>query len=165
MSDSKTKSGRRSAAEERALKLLVVLSRALDAVSAHVHRDVARHGLSATEFGVLEALYHKGPLLQGEVQRKILLSSGGITYTVDRLVEKGLVERRDCASDRRARYAALTPKGEALMARIFPEHAAAVQRAVSGVPARDQETLIALLRTLGLGAAGLSADEGAEAAD
>ena len=62
--------------------------------------------LSETEFGILEALYHKGPLLLGDVQKKILLSSGGVTYAVDRLAEKGLVERRECSSDRRARYAA-----------------------------------------------------------
>lgn len=159
------KSGRLSAAQERALKLFVVLSRAYGAVAAHTERDIGRHGLSSTEFGVLEALYHKGPLLQGEVQRKILLSSGGITYTVDRLVEKGLVERRDCANDRRARYAALTPKGEELMQRIFPEHAAAVEQAMAGLSAKEQESLITQLRTLGLAAAATGAGEAADAAD
>src|SRR5215212_782622 len=95
---------RRSAAQERALKLFVVLNRALTAVNRKL----------LGEFQLLEALYHKGPLLLGDVQKKILLSSGGVTYTVDRLAEKGLVERKECETDRRARYAALTPKGEAL---------------------------------------------------
>lgn len=144
---------RRTAAEQRALKLLVVLLRASEAVRGHLAREVARHGLTSTEFGVLEALYHKGQLLLGEVQRKILLSSGGITYTVDRLVDKGLVERRLCASDRRARYAALTPAGEALMDRIFPPHATAIVDTMSELSAAEQDELIALARKLGLAAA------------
>lgn len=62
---------------ETALKLWVVLSRAQAAVAAHAEADAARHGLSAVEFGALEALYHKGPLLVGELQRAVLRSSGG----------------------------------------------------------------------------------------
>ena len=93
---------------ELSLKLWVVLSRAFDAVQTRAAADAARHGLTLTEFGVMEALYHKGPLLLGEVQRKILVTSGGVTYLVDRLVAKGLVERRRCEKDRRAWYAALT---------------------------------------------------------
>ncbi len=143
----------RTAEEQRALKLLIVLSRAANALGAHVARDVSRHGLTPTEFAVLEALHHKGPLLLGDVQRKILLSSGGITYTVDRLAEKGLVERRECTSDRRARYAALTPAGERLMERIFPEHTAAIVEAMSTLTAGEQDELIRLARQLGLAAA------------
>src|SRR5687768_2233491 len=105
------------------LKLWVVLARAYAAVSERAARDVARHELTLAEFAVMEALYHKGPLLLGEVQKKILVSSGGVTYLVDRLEQRGLVERQPCLSDRRARYAALTAEGKSLMVRIFPEHA------------------------------------------
>jgi MarR family 2-MHQ and catechol resistance regulon transcriptional repressor len=138
---------------EQALKLWVVLSRAFDAVQAHAQADIARHGLTITEFGVMEALYHKGPLLLGEVQRKILVTSGGVTYLVDRLVAKGLVERRRCPTDRRAAYAALTPEGEALIREIFPQHAAAIDRALGGLSAEQREQATALLRTLGRHAA------------
>lgn len=143
---------RRSPALERALKLYVVMARANNAVNRRVESEIARYDLTATEFGILEALYHKGPLLLGDVQKKILLSSGGVTYTVDRLADKGLVERRECETDRRARYAALTPKGEALIARIFPDHASRIEQALSALTAREQEELTMLLRKLGLAA-------------
>ena len=133
-----------------ALKLWVVLSRAYAAVAVHDRADVARHELTPAEFGALEALYHRGPLLLGELQRKILVSSGGITYVVDRLKEKGLAERRPCSEDRRASYAALTPAGEEMMERIFPEHAARLARALSGLDAEETKTAIRLLRKLGL---------------
>lgn len=136
-----------------ALKLYVVLSRAYLAVERHSQADIARHDLSQGEFAIMEALYHRGPLLLGEVQRKILVSSGGVTYLVDRLEADGLVERRECPTDRRARYAALTPKGRQMMKRIFPEHAAALERAVSGLSSAEKKQAIDLLRKLGRAAA------------
>src|SRR5256885_14772244 len=81
--------------ESGALRLFVVLARAQAAVSRHAQADIERHGLTLQEFAILEALYHKGPLLLGDVQRKILVSSGGVTYLVDRLEAKGLVERQE----------------------------------------------------------------------
>lgn len=139
--------------QELALKLYVVLSRAYNAVNRHSELDIARHELSPGEFAIMEALFHKGPLLLGEVQRKILVSSGGVTYLVDRLQAAGLVERRECEEDRRARYAALTRKGEQLMKRIFPDHAAAIERGVAGLSAAEKTGLIELLRKLGMTAA------------
>ena len=142
----------RSASQERALKLFVVLTRASNAVTRTIHDHVDLGGLTDTEFAILEVLYHKGPLLLGDVQKKILLSSGGVTYTVDRLAEKGFVERRECERDRRARYAALTSKGEALMHRLFPGHADRIEDVFTALSAREQDEAIALLRKLGLSA-------------
>ncbi|HEV2146745.1 MAG TPA: MarR family transcriptional regulator [Longimicrobiaceae bacterium] len=136
-----------------ALKLWVVLSRAHAAIEAHAVAQVARHGLTLTEFGIMEALFHRGPMLLGEVQRRILVSSGGITYLVDRLERKGLVERRECAEDRRARYAALTERGETVIREIFPEHAQHLEHALGGLDAAEKEQAIRLLRTLGTHAA------------
>lgn len=135
------------------LKLFVVLARASNAVNRHSELDIARHGLSPGEFAIMEALYHKGPLLLGEVQRKILVSSGGVTYLVDRLETAGYVERRECEEDRRARYAALTRKGEQLMKRIFPDHADAIARSVAGLSNEEKQQAIELLRKLGITAA------------
>src|SRR3989337_614738 len=75
-----------------ALKLWVVLARAHGAIEQRLQADVARYDLTLTEFGILEVLYHKGPLLLGEVQRRILVSSGGVTYLVDRLEGEGPLE-------------------------------------------------------------------------
>lgn len=134
--------------------LFVVLSRAFNSVAGRVMREHDNHDLTPTEFGILEALYHKGPLVLGEVQKKILLSSGGVTYAVDRLVERGLVERRECDTDRRARFAALTPKGEELIARIFPRYARVIEDVMAELSAAEQEQLTTLLRRLGLSVAG-----------
>lgn len=149
-----TKEGTASRSEERALKLWVVMARAYGAVARHVEADVARHGLTIAEFGILEVLYHKGVLRLGEIQQKLLVTSGGITYLVDRLAAKGLVERRDCPEDRRVRYAALTAEGEALIRRIFPQHADAIRAATAGLDKKEKRQALRLLRTLGRAAAG-----------
>ncbi len=134
------------------LKLFTVLARAGAALMERSRQDVARHGLTTGEFSVLEALYHKGPLLQSEIKSKILVSSGGITYLVDRLVARGLVERRQSVEDRRARYAVLTGEGRAFMERIFPEHAEALAQATAGLSSEEKEAAIHLLKQLGYGA-------------
>jgi MarR family transcriptional regulator, 2-MHQ and catechol-resistance regulon repressor len=141
--------------EKAALHLWVVMSRAHAAIAAHAAADVAQHGLTLAEFAILEVLYHRGAMLLGEVQRRILVSSGGVTFLVDRLTTKGLLERRFCPSDRRARYAALTPKGESLMADIFPEHASTIARAMGALSPGDIEHTSDALRALGLHAAAL----------
>lgn len=141
--------------QQLALKLWVVLARSYRAVEEHSRADVSRHGLTHGEFGALEALYHKGPLTLGEVQRRILVSSGGITFLIDRLERRGLVVRRPCPEDRRATYAALTPEGEALMRRIFPEHARRIEHALSGLDREEKAEAVRLLRKLGRAAADL----------
>lgn len=132
-----------------ALKLFTVLSRAYAALEERSREDIRRHDLTPAEFAVLEVLYHRGSLLQGEIQRKILVSSGGITYLVDRLARRGLVKRRDCPEDRRARYAALTPAGVEFMDGIFPDHARCLEHAARGLSDQEKRQAIRLLKSLG----------------
>lgn len=134
------------------LKLFTVLTRAHSSVAEHAEENIARLDLTVGEFGVLDVLYHRGPLLLGTIGEKILASSGGITYLVDRLEGKGLVARLACPEDRRARYAALTPAGVELMDRVFPEHARCLAHAVSVLSPVEQEMLTELLKKLGKGA-------------
>ena len=132
-----------------ALKLWVVLSRAHLAIGAVLKAHVERHDLTPAEFAILEVLYDKGPLLLGEVQKKVLVSSGGITFLVDRLTARSLVERQACPTDRRARYAALTKRGRKLMSDIFPTHAATVREAMTGLGRAEQRQLTEMLKSLG----------------
>lgn len=146
-------------AQQVALKLFVTLTRASAALLAHAQDDIRSHGLSIGEFAVLELLYHRGQTLLGEIQKKVLVSSGGITFLVDKLVEKGLVTRRDCPGDRRARYAVLTRDGHRLMKRIFPRHARRITDAVGALTLSRQRDLTRTLRSLGLTAEEAMPDE------
>lgn len=132
----------------------MILSRAHASVSAHAVAHAAQHGLSLTEFAILEALYHRGRMVLGDIQRRILVSSGGITFLVDRLAEKGFVVRQECPEDRRAKYVTLTREGARLIRSIFPAHARAIADAMRGLSAEEQVAVTQLLKTMGLVASG-----------
>lgn len=132
------------------LKLWVVLSRAHEVLAARARLDVERGGLSLTEFGVLEALFHKGDLSAGEVSKRVLLKSGSLTYVIDKLVERGLIRRRACDTDRRRTYLSLTGRGRSTMRRIWPAHAAAIKQATDGLSRTEKVAAARLLKRLGL---------------
>lgn len=132
-----------------ALKLFVVLSKSYKVLMSEAVKDMQRHGLSPTEFAVLELLYHKGPTPLQRIGEHILLTSGSITYTVDKLEAKGLLRRVPCTQDRRVTYAELTPEGQALFDRIFPEHADYIAALLTGLSPEEKRTLIELLKKLG----------------
>ncbi|MEK8127569.1 MarR family transcriptional regulator [Paenibacillus filicis] len=132
------------------LHLFIVLSRACEWVTAHAHRDIRRHGLNPTEYGVLELLYHKGPQPLQQIGEKVLMTSGNITYVVDKLVGKELVIRRPCPDDRRVSFAEITERGVALLSEVFPEHREAIDKAVSGLTPEEKRQAIDLLKKLGL---------------
>ena len=148
--------------QTRALKLWVVLSRAHSAIARHAEADVAKDGLTTAEFAILEALFAKGRLRTGDLQQTVLVTSGGTTYLVDRLTARGLVQRADCPEDRRVRYVELTAKGERLMERIFPRHAAAVAAALAGLSAAEQQEATRLLKGLGKYAAAGRTESGTD---
>ena len=139
-----------NAEQAAALKLWVVLSRAHETIAELARRDVERGELSLTEFAVMEALLHKGDLTAGEVSKRVLLRSGSLTYVIDKLVERDLIKRKICDDDRRRTYLQLTPAGNALMRRIWPGHAAAIELATSGLTLTEKRTVARLLKKMGL---------------
>jgi MarR family 2-MHQ and catechol resistance regulon transcriptional repressor len=135
---------------DAALKLWVVLNRAQETVGELAKLDVERGELSLTEFAVMEVLYHKGDLTAGEVSRRVLLRSGSLTYVIDKLVERGMIKRKQCETDRRLTYLHLTAQGIAAMRRIWPGHAAVIELAMSGLTLAEKRTAAQLLKKMGL---------------
>ena len=138
-----------SETERRALDAYIKLSRAGSALDTRINRPLGEAGLTTSQFGVLEAIWHLGPLTHGEVGRKLLKSSGNVTVVIDNLVRRGLVERQRDPHDRRVSRVALTDDGRALLERVFPGHVARVVAAFAALDASELETLSALLRRLG----------------
>jgi MarR family transcriptional regulator, 2-MHQ and catechol-resistance regulon repressor len=127
----------------------LVLAKARRALEEHANLSIESAGICYSDFAVLEALLHKGPLPVNIIGKKILLTSGSITTAVDRLEERGLVTRSADAADRRTRLVSLTPEGRSVIETVFRRHKAAMERAASGLKPGERSTLITLLRTLG----------------
>jgi MarR family transcriptional regulator, 2-MHQ and catechol-resistance regulon repressor len=144
-----------SDAHATSLKLLVVLSKAYKAVTEQAEKDAKRYGLSPSEFMILEVLYAKGRIPLQQIGDKILVTSGSITYNIDKLEKKSLLRRIPCTEDRRVTYAEITDAGNDLFNRIFPEHAASIHSLMKSVSQEEQMVLIDLLKRLGKGARGV----------
>ena len=132
-----------------AAQLWIVLARCHRAVSALVERSVADLGLCLSDFMVLEALLHKGPLTISDIQAKVLLASGSMTAAVDRLEKRDLVIRKTTTADRRARVLELTTEGHQLIDRAFKEHSADLERVMSVLDTAEKSELYAGLKKLG----------------
>lgn len=135
--------------QDDALNLHIALSRASQWVNAHTDRDIRRYGLTRTEFGVLELLHHKGAQPIQQIGGKVLMSSGNITYVVDKLEKKGYVRRRACAEDRRQTFAEITEEGSRFIEEVFPKHAEVIAEATAGLSAEEKKLAADLLKKLG----------------
>jgi len=143
--------------KELSLKLFVVLSKAHKVIMDRAVKDMKKRGLSENEFAVLELLYHKGRMPLQQIGERILLTSGGITYTVDKLEARGFLKRVPCSDDRRVTYAELTAEGGAFMQTVFPDHAEVIHEIMSGLSSEEKKEAIALIKKLGLSVTNLSA--------
>jgi MarR family transcriptional regulator, 2-MHQ and catechol-resistance regulon repressor len=137
-------------------KLWMVLSKCHRAVGLLAEHSIADTGLCLSDFMVLEALLHKGPLTITAIQAKVLLASGSMTAAVDRVEKKGLVVRKTTPTDRRARALELTPEGRRTAAALFEKHARDLEIPMSVLSDIDKQRLYALLKKLGLSAAAAS---------
>ena len=104
------------------LKLVIATARLYNSMFSKIEKNVQGFGLSLSEFGVLEMLYHKGEQPVQKIADKILVTSGTITYVINQLQKRDLVYRKNCKKDKRVFYVCLTEKGENLITEVFPKH-------------------------------------------
>lgn len=133
--------------------LWLVLWKAYRAMSEQAEQSISRTGLGDSDFRVLEALLHKGPLPVNTIGPKVGLTPGSISVAIDRLEQRNLVQRRNHAEDRRIRLVELTSSGRTLISRSFREHAAAMEQAARVLTPAERRTLVSLLKKLGKGQA------------
>src|SRR6266480_5156474 len=101
--------------------VFLVLWKAARAAEGYAEKSIVELEMCGSDFAVLEALLHKGPLPVNEIGKKVLLTSGSITVAVDRLETKGFVERRAHETDRRTRVVHLTKSGRRLITRAYAD--------------------------------------------
>ena len=112
------------------------MMKATQAITRYGLANLEETGLGLSDFAVLEALLHKGPLPVNVIGPKVNLTPGSISVAVDRLVTKGLVSRAESSQDRRVRIVALTPRGKSVITPIFRAHVETMEK-VFGALSRD----------------------------
>ena len=134
--------------ERLALSTFVKLLRATEFVSAKVHSHLAGAKLTTSQFGVLEALYHLGPMCQRDIAKKILKSTGNLTTVIDNLEKRDLVRREQNEDDRRYFNVILTKKGGGIMKKIFPDHESRIMQAMDTLSESEQKQFGVLCKKL-----------------
>lgn len=134
----------------RALNAYIKLMRAAESMTAKMDRRLKARGLTMSQFGVLEALFHLGPMCQRELGRKLLKSNGNITTVVENLERRELIHRVRGEEDRRFITVHLTTRGATMIERLFPEHLASIVDEMQALSSTDQEALGELCKRLGL---------------
>ncbi|MGI1659753.1 MAG: MarR family winged helix-turn-helix transcriptional regulator [Desulfitobacterium sp.] len=127
------------------LNLVIAMARSYNKLFSHIEKNVQEYGFNISEFGVLEFLWHKGEQPVQKIAEKILVTSGTITYIIDKLQKTGLVERKKCEKDRRVYYVGLTPKGEEVIEELFPKHQQFIDNLLAGI---DEDMKKNLLKSL-----------------
>ena len=139
-----------SRTEMRTLDTFIKLTRCTNSVLARLSERNAIRDLTYSQFAVLEALYHLGPMTQGEVSHKVLKSGSNMTTVIDNLERDGLVRRVRDAEDRRVIHVHLTDAGSQKVEAVFPDHVAALVEEFSVLSATEQEKLGELCKKLGM---------------
>lgn len=134
------------------LTVMGLLAETFSGIANRGFAHLAAHGLSPVEFDVLIRLARSpgGMLRMTDLAAQTSVTTSGVTRVVDRLVDRGLVARQACATDRRATYAVITDSGRALMAAALPTHLELIETWLTGPLAEtgDLEAFTTLLRRL-----------------
>ena len=132
-----------------ALNTFIKLTRSVNSLMSRLSQRGALGELTVSQFGVLEALHHLGPMCQNELATKILKSSGNMTLVIDNLEKNHLVSRQRNLDDRRMITIHLTESGEQLIQQVLPEQVAAITAEMSALTPEEQQNLGDLCRKLG----------------
>jgi MarR family 2-MHQ and catechol resistance regulon transcriptional repressor len=146
----------------QALDAYIKLVRATESVLAYLQPGLAGWGLTASQFGALEALWHLGPMCQRELSEKLLKSSSNITTVVDNLERRDLVERERSTDDRRVVTLRLTDAGRRLVQKTLPLHVQEIVVAFEPLTTSERRELARLCRKLGREVASAGATRGSQ---
>jgi MarR family 2-MHQ and catechol resistance regulon transcriptional repressor len=138
-----------SQADQLTLDAFIKLMRATESMNQRLNRHLADNDLTVSQFGVMEALLHLGPLNQRSLGEKLLKSGGNITMVIDNLEKSNWVRRERDPSDRRAILIHLTKKGKKYIQQFFPEHLEKIRDEFSVLTDEEKRQLSQICKKLG----------------
>jgi MarR family transcriptional regulator, 2-MHQ and catechol-resistance regulon repressor len=136
--------------QETGTYVWLVLSKASRAVERNALKSISALGLGLSDFAVLELLLHKGCQPVSAIGRKVLLASGSATAAVDRLEQRGLVQRNVDPGDLRTRIVHLTDAGRTLIEAAFAKHATDMEETMAVLKPAERIELVRLLKKVGM---------------
>ena len=131
------------------LKILIGLHRTVNEIDRKTGRMLKEYQLTLGQFAVLESLYHKGDMTVGQVQEKILSSTGTIPLIVGNLEKRGLLRKISDEKDKRRCILQLTEEGTALIQRVYPKNEELILKEFEIYSQEEKEIFASLLKKYG----------------
>ena len=138
----------------------LLMMKAMRSLTRYASAGIEETGLGLTDFGILEALLHKGPLPVNTIGPIVDLTPGSISIAVDRLFARGLVSRVESSEDRRVRIVALTTRGKDLIVPAFRKHSGQMRKVFCELSPEELRGLDVALKKVGKRAAALMEEKG-----
>lgn len=131
------------------LKPLIVFFKTYNEIITFVKDNITKYNLDLNEFSVLEVIYYHKRITIQDINKKVLVAPSSLTYILNKLLDKGIIERTKCENDNRVTYISLTKKGEKESDEIFNDHYTSMKEAFKVLSNEEKETLTKILKTLG----------------
>ena len=106
---------------ERYLKSVRLLAECLQGFERFSGESVRQHGLTHAQFDIVATLGNTAGMSYKELGQRTLITKGTLTGVIERLEQKGLVERTRSSGDKRSFFVRLTAAGEQLFDEVFPK--------------------------------------------
>jgi AraC-like DNA-binding protein/DNA-binding MarR family transcriptional regulator len=131
-------------------KLVIVLGRAYRSLAGFLEGGLALQGISAADFGILEALLHKGPLAASVIAAKIAqVTDAAMRLAIGRLIRRGLIRRQTSRNGSTTEEFELTEEGRKQITRIYERHERDIEAVLGILSPREQNQLWQILRRIG----------------
>lgn len=134
--------------QDEFLPTLQALVKCYQAFETYSAAAIRRQGLTPPQFDIIATLGNTPGMTATELGEKTLITKGTLTGVVDRLAERGWVERVAHGSDRRCQIIRLTQSGEALFRKVFPPQMAHLAACFAGASTAEHKRWQAALRGL-----------------
>lgn len=135
--------------DKKDLKSMIILFKAHDALIKFIKKDIANTSFDLNEFAVFEVIYHKEKLTVNEIHDKVLVASSSLSYILNKLENKGYINREEDVKDRRIKNVSLTKQGLTKAQSIFPKHYDNLKTIFNKLNKEEQQTLNNLLKVIG----------------
>jgi MarR family transcriptional regulator, 2-MHQ and catechol-resistance regulon repressor len=124
----------------------LLLMQTSKAIQERIRDEMSQNNLSITEFSVLEVLFYQGKQTIQQIGNRILISSGSMTYVIDKLEQKGIIKRNDCREDRRVIHITLTAEGIEMMESIMPKYQDMIDSIFADLTDNESQLLVDSLK-------------------
>ena len=133
-----------------ALNSYIKLIRSAESLSSKINLELSEFDLTESQFWVLDALFHLGPMKHKEIGKKILKSGGNITMVINNLERRELVQRKRGEKDKRQFIIHLTPKGKNKIQESLPHISKSIKKHFEILNKEEKKELQRLCKIVGL---------------